>query len=187
MTDYLHFSLSDITAGIHDVAEDARLTFGSLSDKQLNWKPDEKRWSVAQCFDHLVSADRQLVDQAKSALANPPSSIWQRLPVWPAMFGRLLVGSQGPKVTRKYVASPKATPASRIAPDIISRFVGQHGELEAWTRGLDEQTIGRTIMISPFVGAITYSVLDGLRLLVAHDRRHLEQARRVLEAMPSRQ
>jgi hypothetical protein len=29
---------------------------------------------------------------------------------------------------------------------------------------------------------VTYSVLDGLRLLVAHDRRHFEQARRVMQS-----
>ena len=41
-------------------------------------------------------------------------------------------------------------------------------------------------MVSPFVAAITYSVLDGLRLVVAHDHRHFEQARRVMTSMPSR-
>jgi hypothetical protein len=184
MMEYTKLSLPEITAAIRDLAEEARITFGTLQDKQLNWKPDETRWSVAQCFDHLVSSNRQLVDQAKSALAHPPTSVWQRLPLWPAMFGRLLVSTQGPKVGRKYVAHSKATPASRIRPDIIPRFVDQHRELEAWTGMLDERTAKRTIMISPFAGAITYSVLDGLRLLVAHDHRHFEQARRVLDALP---
>ena len=37
-------------------------------------------------------------------------------------------------------------------------------------------------MTSPFVGFITYSVLDGARLMLAHDHRHIEQARRVTQA-----
>jgi len=36
-------------------------------------------------------------------------------------------------------------------------------------------------MVSPFVRFITYSVLDGCRLMAAHDRRHFEQARRVTQ------
>lgn len=184
MMEYTKLSLPEISAAIRDLAEEARMTFGSLNDKQLNWKPDETAWSVAQCFDHLVTANRLMVDQAKPALANPPTSIWQRLPLWPAMFGRLLVSTQGPKVGRKYVAHSKATPASRIRPDIIPRFVDQHRELEAWTGTLDERTAKQAIMISPFAGAITYTVLDGLRLLVAHDHRHVAQARRVLDALP---
>jgi hypothetical protein len=34
-------------------------------------------------------------------------------------------------------------------------------------------------MVSPFVSQITYSVLDGYRLIAAHQRRHFEQAERV--------
>jgi hypothetical protein len=36
-------------------------------------------------------------------------------------------------------------------------------------------------MVSPFVAFITYSVLDGCRLIVTHERRHFEQARRVTQ------
>ena len=37
-------------------------------------------------------------------------------------------------------------------------------------------------MTSPFARIITYSVLDGWRLMLAHDRRHVEQARRVVQS-----
>lgn len=40
---------------------------------------------------------------------------------------------------------------------------------------------GRIIMVSPFVSFITYSVLDGCRLIVAPERRHVERARRVTD------
>jgi hypothetical protein len=49
-------------------------------------------------------------------------------------------------------------------------------------RGLDEQAARAAIMTSPFVRFITYSVLDGWRLVVTHDRRHFEQARRVTQS-----
>ena len=34
-------------------------------------------------------------------------------------------------------------------------------------------------MTSPFIKVVTYSVLDGWRLVFAHERRHFEQARAV--------
>ncbi len=46
-------------------------------------------------------------------------------------------------------------------------------------QALDGRDARRIIMVSPFVSFITYSVLDGCRLIVAHERRHFEQARRV--------
>lgn len=185
---YTDLTLAEVSNAIHEIAEEARLTFGALTEQQLNWKPDEAQWSAAQCFEHLVTADRLLVDAAKSAIGSPPTSVWQRLPLWPAMLGKLMVSSQGPREpkSRKYVANPIARPTSSVRPDIIERFAEQHLEIETWTRTLDEGKARRAILISPFVKVITYSVLDGLRLLVAHDRRHFEQARRVMAAQPSR-
>ena len=46
-------------------------------------------------------------------------------------------------------------------------------------RALDEGDAAHAILTSPFSRVVIYSVLDGLRLVVAHDRRHFEQARRV--------
>ena len=183
---YTTLSLSEVRAGFLEIAEQASRTFGGLDEQQLNWKPDEREWSVAQCFDHLITSNGLVVTQAKSALSGPPTSIWQRLPIWPALFGRVMVSSQGPRTPKstRFTADPKATPASRIAPDVIQRFVSQHREMEAWTRTMDDATAARTIVISPFVKIITYSVLDALRLLVAHDRRHFEQAERVLARLP---
>jgi hypothetical protein len=48
-------------------------------------------------------------------------------------------------------------------------------------RSLTGRDAASTIMVSPFAAFITYSVLDGCRLIVAHARRHFEQARRVTE------
>ena len=109
-----------------------------------------------------------------------PRTIWRRLPVLPGVFGRLLVRSQSPDTTRRYTASPKAQPAaSDIAGDVIRRFADQQRSAAARVQALDERDAARTIMTSPFANVITYSVLDGWRLVFAHDRRHFEQARRV--------
>src|SRR5207244_646180 len=100
-----------------------------------------------------------------------------RLPVVPRLAGRALIRSQAPGSPRKYTAPAKARPsASEIPADIIQRFVGQHREMEEWIRSLDEHAVERTIMVSPFIRVVVYSILDGCRLIVAHDRRHFEHA-----------
>ena len=81
-----------------------------------------------------------------------------------------------------FTAPAQAHPAaSDIEADIIQRFVEQHRDAVARLQALDERRAARVIMTSPFVRVITYSVLDGWRLVFAHDRRHFEQARRVAE------
>ncbi len=180
-TDYAVLSLADVRTGLDEIAREAQATFGGFDGRQLNWRPDESQWSVAQCFEHLLTANRLMFRAAEDALNDArPRTFWQRLPVLPRILGRMLIRSQAPNAVRKFTAPSKAQPAtSDIAADIIPRFVEQHRDAVAWVRALDERDAARAIMTSPFIRVVTYSVLDGWRLVVAHDRRHFEQALRV--------
>jgi hypothetical protein len=179
--DYTTLPFAELSRAFHDIGSEAEVTFGALDARQLNWRSDERRWSVAQCFQHLLTSNDLMLRAAQAALDNPPWTIWQRLPFIPGLLGRALIRSQAPDNTRKYVAPPSARPASsEISPDVIGRFVQQHHDTAVWVDALTETDARSAIMISPFLKVISYSVLDGCRLLVAHDRRHFEQARRVI-------
>lgn len=179
--DYARLSLAEVSAGLDAIAREAEMTFGALDARQLNWKPDPARWSVAQCFEHLVTANALMNAAADLALAGAaPRSIWQRLPVWPRLLGRIMVTSQGPNRRGKFKAPSVARPASSdVAGDIVQRFAEQQREFAVKIRALDDARAARTIMTSPFARVVTYRVLDGWRLVLAHGQRHVEQARRV--------
>lgn len=105
-------SLAEVRQGLDDVARLAQPTFGSFDARPLNWQPDGSRWSIAQCFEHLVIANRVMMGAAMDALDDARSrTIWQRLPVLPGILGRTLIRSQAPETARKFKASPKAQPA----------------------------------------------------------------------------
>jgi hypothetical protein len=180
--DYATLSLADVRAGLDTVARDAEATFGGLNATQLNWRPDAGRWSVGQCFEHLLTANRLMLRAAEDALDPArPRSLWQRLPILPGVLGRVMVRSQAPEAARKFKAPAPIRPtASDIAADVIQRFAAQHREAVTRASSLDARQAERTIMTSPFVRVVTYSVLDGWRLMLAHDRRHVEQAKRVM-------
>jgi hypothetical protein len=179
--DYTTLSLAEVKTGLDAVARDTEATFGGLDARQLNWRPDPAQWSVAQCFEHLLTSNRLMLVEAERAMdAAQPRTIWQRLPILPGILGRLLVRSQAPETKRKMTSPTKARPAaSDVGPDIIQRFIDQTRDCAARVSRLDEAHAARAIMPSPFLNLITYSVLDGWRLMLAHDRRHFEQARRV--------
>ena len=176
---YTALTLPEIEAEFSAVARDTTAVFGHLDARQLNWKPGEASWSIAQCFDHLLGANREMFTAIDAALARSPAW-WQQLPGLPRFFGTVMVRSQMPEATRKYTAPKQATPsASAIDAAIVQRFVDHQEEAAARVRSIDGAAAAR-IMVSPFVSFITYSVLDGWRLIVTHERRHFEQARRVL-------
>src|SRR5687768_15324941 len=84
------------------------------------------------------------------------------------VLGRMLVRSQAPSTARRFTAPSKAQPAtSDIAADIIHRFVEQHRNAVTRVQALDERAAARAIMTSPLIRVVTYSVLDGWRLVFA--------------------
>jgi len=182
MIDYTTLSLADVGTELDAIARETQSRFGPLDERQLNWRPAAASWSVAQCFDHLLNANRAMFEALDAAMDEArPRTVWQRLPVLPGVLGRLMIRSQMPEAKRKFTAPGKAEPASSaIDARIIERFVAHQREAAARVRALEERAASR-IMVSPFVAVITYSVLDGCRLLVTHERRHFEQARRVTE------
>src|SRR5262249_8081749 len=152
-----------------NIARETQAIFGGFDARQLNWRPDAARWSVAQCFEHLLMANRLMFQAAEDALNSAaPRTLWQRLPVLPGVLGRMLVRSQAPSAARRFTAPPRAQPSiSDIAADIIQRFVEQHCYAVARVQALDERDAARAIMTSPFIRVVTYSVLDGWRLVFA--------------------
>ena len=180
--DYTTISPADVLTELEAIAADAAATFGRLDAQQLNWKPEASRWSVAQCLEHLLSANGQMADMADRALDGTRGrTVWQRVPVWPGLIGRMLVRTQSPDATRRFKAPGKAQPAaSAIDAGIVGRFVDQQRALIAKLDAAAARDLAGVVMVSPFLGVVTYSVLDGWRLIVAHERRHVQQARRVM-------
>ena len=180
--DYTTISLVDVRTELDAIAADAGTAFGRLDARQINWKADASRWSVAQCLEHLLTANRQMVEMADQALdATRGRTLWQRLPIWPGLLGRMLVRTQSPNATRRFKAPGKAQPAaSALDTAIVGRFVDQQRELIAKLDASATRDLAGVVMASPFLGIVTYSVLDGWRLIVAHERRHVQQAKQVM-------
>ena len=181
-TVYTTLTFADLDADLQAIARDTRSVFGALDERQLNWRPDATRWSVAQCFDHLLAINGEMFRALDAAEDDRvPRTFWQRLPVLPRLFGRLMVKSMSPQATRKMAAPSAARPSSSaIDKSVIERFVAHQDAAAARIRASARRDPSR-VVVSPFASFVTYSVLDACRLIVAHQRRHFEQARRVTE------
>lgn len=183
ITIFTEMSLSEMRAETEAIAADAQQAFGHLNAQQLNWKPSAEAWSVAQCLDHLLTANEEMfrpMDKAMAGTKQP--AFFERLPMLPGLFGRLMVNAVSPDAKRKLKAPSTAKPAaSALDAQTVNRFVTQQRDLIERLQRLERVDAARLIMTSPFARFITYSVLDACRVIVAHERRHLAQAQRVTE------
>ena len=180
-SDFTGLTAADVRAELAAVSADARATFGPLDDRQFNWRVSDGAWSVGQCLDHLVKANRAMCVAMNDALDGRRSLV-QRLPVLPGVFGRMLVKSQSPVATRKFVAPQPARPGlSTVERRTLSEFTDYNSEMSERLQALGDRELV-VVMVSPFASFIAYSVLDGWRLIAAHNWRHVEQARRVTQS-----
>jgi len=168
---------------LEEVTADARATFGGLSEEELNRRPGDGGWSVAQCLDHLITINTLYFPLLDSMRVGPPTSTaWERFSPLSGLFGRLLVKTLSPDSRKTLKTTRKAMPSSStIDAGIIDRFAEHQEALIQRVRGIATSVDpDRTIVTSPLAGFITYSLADCLTLLAVHERRHLAQAKRVL-------
>jgi hypothetical protein len=168
---------------LRDIVQNTRKEFGKLNRDQLNWKPYADRWSVAQCFDHLINSNSGYFGIYDAVAAGTfKQTLIQKLPGAPKMWGQLLIKSLDPKTTRKLKAPKKFQPASSNLNDsIIDDFVNNQNRVLEFMEKLKTFEVDRIIITSPVASVVTYSVLDSFRIVEVHERRHFEQARRVMQ------
>jgi hypothetical protein len=166
------------------LAVDARTTFGGLTPQQLNWKPSAGQWSVGQCFEHLLKTNEPYAPVIEGvARGERRPTAWERLSPLSGFWGSFVLRSVVPESARKIKARPNFQPSSSsVDAGIVGRFADLQerlAELMGRTRDMGPEKV---VITSPVAGFVTYSLLDGYRIILAHGRRHFEQARRVTRA-----
>src|SRR5262245_48548207 len=124
----------DVRALISDagtIRDDTRASFGSLSRDQLNWKPSPEKWSIAQCLDHLMSANGAYFPVFEDLLkGRKQTTFWEQLPWLPGVWGKFLIKAVSPESPRKIKAPQVFAPSvSDIDGEIVSRFADQQNQV----------------------------------------------------------
>jgi len=174
--------LNALIAAANKIADEAGTTFGQLTVPQLNWKPSAERWSVAQCFDHLITSNKGYFAIIEDVLAGKKRTFWQSMPFLPGLTGRLFIKSLDPSSTRKIKAPKRFEPAkSDISGSVINDFVDQQRRIVDRMRATEHLDLEKIVITSPAAAVITYSLMDAYRIIVVHEQRHFQQARRLTE------
>lgn len=166
---------------IDKITSDVNNLFSNLTYDQLNWKPSPKKWSIGQCLEHIiVSNSRYFPIMENLSDGTKKKSIWESMPFYPAIIGKLLIGSLK-KESRKVKTFKVFMPSEgKVSKDIIKDFNEHQEKLKEMIYKTDNAD-HNTIITSPVSKYITYSLQDANTILVFHERRHFNQAKRVME------
>ena len=175
-----------LTVAYDAVERDARALVDGLSEGLGTWRSDPGRWSVAECLDHLATANRVYLSAmepaAQRALAEGRR---RRGPAVPGVIGGWFVRSLEPPVKpHTKLRAPRAI-RPRLGPplaDAASRFFASQDEVRAFLRRYEGIDLTGVRFPNPFITGVRFSLATGLHVIAAHERRHLWQAWRVRQA-----
>jgi len=176
--------ISRICSELEKSADDVKAAFGNLSVQQLNWKPSEKSWSVAQCLDHLIVTHSLYFPLFENlAGGDVHRTFWEKHSPLSGFFGRFLIKNLDPANLKPMKTTSKVCPSSSdIDAGIVDRFVEhQHELIEHLQKLPGDVDPKETIITSPLMGFVTYSLDDTFTILTHHCRRHFNQAKRVTD------
>jgi hypothetical protein len=179
----------DIRTLIDELAateRDAEALVEGLSEEQGGWRPSPEAWSVAECLDHLATANRVYVAAMRPAAERARRrGRWRRGPAEPGLLGGWFVKTLEPPVKprRKLTAPAKIRPRSQ-PPLAAARadFFTEHRNAVAFLRENADLDLARIRFPNPFIAVIHWSLATGMHVIAAHERRHLLQAWRVRKA-----
>jgi hypothetical protein len=180
MTTALDADLGPLDSAFDAIERNARELVAGVTDALGCWQPAPGAWSVAECLDHLATANRvylrAMEPVSERALAD---GRMRRGPVRPGVVGgwfarwleppvRPLLGTRAPKVIRPRVAPPLG--------DAAAQFFASHDEVRTYLRRYGGIDLSGVTFPNPLIRGVRFSLATGLHVLAAHERRHLWQA-----------
>ncbi|MBA4853128.1 DinB family protein [Emticicia sp. BO119] len=155
-------------------------TFQNLNETALLQIPVSGGWSIAQCFEHLNSYGRYYLPQIKNAL-NKDTNKGLNSFFKGSWLGSYFTKMMRPSNTKKYKAFKDHIPPMNLhAHAVLAEFIEQQETLLNYlkqARGIDLDNIRIPISISKWV---RLKLGDVFQFIIAHDERHIQQAKRVL-------
>ena len=165
---------------------DARALVAGLTEARGAWRAAAGSWSVAECLDHLGTANRVYLDAMQPSADRARSDGRQRRgPARPGLLGGWFVNYLEPPVKARLKSKAPRLIRPRTAPSLNDAFVAfltSHDDVRAFLRAHADIDLTGVRFPNPFIAGVRFSLATGLHVIAAHERRHLWQAWRVRQA-----
>ena len=158
-----------------------------LSEEQLSWSPRPGRWSIAQNLSHLrrttevfLPAVEATIEASRNRKLHSPGpfrlNLYGRLMVW-RMESRPILKMRAPKAIRPRLLGSCAAE--------LDHFLIAQAALRQRIENAEGFHLTAIRFPSPLASCVRVNLLEFFSLCNAHSRRHLRQANRVRQALPS--
>lgn len=167
------------------IRADAAAQTADLTEAQFHWRPEPGVWSAAQIADHLATSGALYLERVERAVGDARARGQRDRGDWkPSLVGRLMVSSMEPPPKRKFKAPRVFRPAEGAGEvdgaAALAAWSAVHARAEECIRSAAGVDLRRARVVSPVSRFVRMNAGDAIRLVLAHERRHLWQLRRLL-------
>jgi hypothetical protein len=184
-TEHLHeLELDRYLRQIDAIERDLHSLTDGLTRKQLTWSPAGNHWSIIQCIAHLNKATGLILDPMRKAIVSARAEgLTAEGPFAHSRLGAWFVRSMDPPPKFRVRSPDEYLPDPDVEPDVaLQKFYALQDELRELVRQADGLDLGAITIPSPTGDLLQLTLGEWFGNVVAHERRHLWQARQVAAA-----
>jgi hypothetical protein len=178
----IKLEMKNWTTTLDVITEQILTQFGTLTNEQMNWKPNSNTWSIAQNLDHLIVVNESyypVLTSLKEGKYKTP--FIAKIGFMVSFLGKIVLKGVQPDRQKKMKTFPTWEPSiSQIEKDALKRFENHQKELKQKIEDAKELVDKGTIISSPANRNIVYKLETAFDIIVSHEQRHFEQAKEVL-------
>ncbi len=181
-------NLEDLLRQLEAIKTDGHAVCAGLTESQFNWRPGPTRWSMAECLVHLnasVAHTLPAFDRAIEQGRAQGRTAEGRQPFRYGWFAKWMVRSMEPPPKWRMKTFPifDVPPArTHSLAQVLPEFLAVRDQLAERVRRSDGLDLKRVRVVSPVNRLLRMPLGAYLQFVVAHDRRHLWQAKQVRTA-----
>lgn len=153
-------------------------SLANLTLVQLNWKPSVEIWSIAECLQHLIIAQNAYFkDMSEISNGTYRMSMWEKYSPFSGVCGSVLKKLMQEHGKRKIATNQALMPSiSYYHLMLLDQYTDCLTQFMNLVKGCKQVDIDKTIINSPTIPWITYSLRDALYFIFEHEHRHINQA-----------
>jgi hypothetical protein len=174
--------LDTVLNQVENVTRRARDLVAGRSQFDLTTSLESMSWSVAQCLDHLAQTTNAFVPAMSSAIARARRLTTNRA-LRTGAITRLFIQTLEPPYRLRFKVLTPLVPRQRDFNSAWGAFEESQTQLQKTIRSAAGLAVDQMTVESPVYARCSYNVYGALRMLTAHERRHLWQIEQILKAL----
>lgn len=181
----IKFEMKNWTLTLDNITRQSLTEFGTLTNEQMNWKPNSSTWSIAQNFDHLILVNETYYPVLASLMKGTYKTPFiAKIGFIVSFLGKTVLKAVLPDRQKKMKTFSIWEPStSKVNDDILKRFEIHQNELKQKIEEAKEFVEKGTVISSPANRNIVYKLETAFDIIVSHEQRHLEQAKEIFQLM----